>query len=180
MNRKQTQPWPACLVILGMVVAMAGASRAAEPLQAPRGEVLLTVSGAIGRGNAQGTTGRLEAQFDRAMLEQIGLSEVVTATPWHSGSVRFQGVTLKAVLTLVEARGSSLMASAHNEYAAVLPVSDATRYNTILAMKANGHDLTLRDKGPLFIIYPFDSDKALQTDLFYIRSVWQLRRLDVR
>lgn len=146
----------------------------------PRGEVLLTVTGAIGRGNAQDTSGRLEARFDRAMLEQIGFSEIETATPWHSGRVRFEGVLLKAVLALVEARGSSLMAFAHNEYAASLPASDATRYNMLIAMKANDRELTLRDKGPLFIIYPFDSDRALQTDIYYIRSVWQLRRVDVR
>jgi hypothetical protein len=94
--------------------------------------------------------------------------------------VRFEGVPIRAVLALVEARGSSLLAIAHNEYSATLPVSDVTRHNVILAMKANGETMTLRDKGPLFVIYPFDSDKALQTDIFYARSVWQLRRLDVR
>lgn len=151
-----------------------------EPLPAPRSEVLLTVGGAIGRGNAQDSAGRLEARFDRAMLEQIGLTEVKTATPWHTGTMRFEGVPLKALLALVESRGSNLLATAHNEYSAGLPVSDVARYNVILAMKLNGEVMTFRDKGPLFIIYPFDSDKALQTDTIYIRSVWQLRRLDVR
>lgn len=153
---------------------------AMEPLPAPRGEVLLTVSGAIGRGNAQDARGGLEARFDRTMLEQLGLTEVNTATPWHSGTMRFEGVLLRSVLTTVEARGSNLLATAHNEYSATLPASDAARHNVILAMKLNGETMTLRDKGPLFLIYPFDSDKALQTDMTYIRSVWQLRHIDVR
>jgi hypothetical protein len=185
LDRKLARPRLAAMLALVflMPAALVPAARhadAAEPLPAPRGDVLLTVSGAIGRGNAQGAGGRLEARFDRAMLEQIGVSEVVTATPWHTGSVRFEGVPLKALLALVEARGTNLFAIAHNDYTATLPISDATRYNVILATKANGELLTLRDKGPLFIIYPFDSDKALQTDIVYIRSVWQLRRLDVR
>lgn len=173
------RPWLAA-VIAGILAVSVQNSRAAEPLPAPRGEVLLTVGGAIGRGNAQDAAGRLEARFDRAMLEQIGTTEVNTATPWHSGVMRFEGVLLRALLAVVEVRGSNLHARAHNEYSATLPVSDAMHYDVILAMKLNGETLTLRDKGPLFIIYPFDTDKALQTDMTYLRSVWQLRRIDVR
>ena len=167
------------LLVAGVLAVSATAGHAAEPLPVPRGEVLLTVGGAIGRGNAQDAAGRSEARFDRAMLEQIGLIEVNTATPWHSGVMHFEGVPLRAVLAMVEARGSNLLATAHNEYSAMLPVSDAARHDVILAMKLNGEAMTLRDKGPLFIVYPFDSDKVLQTDMTYIRSVWQLRRIDV-
>jgi len=175
----QAQRWLA-LLVAGVLVLTGQGSHAAEPLPAPRGEVLLTVGGEIGRGNAQDASGRLEARLDRAMLEQLGLTEVNTTTPWHSGTMRFEGVLLRAVLGLVEARGSNLLATAHNEYSATLPASDAARYNVILAMKLNGETMTLRDKGPLFIIYPFDSEKALQNDMTYIRSVWQLRHIDVR
>lgn len=174
-----TRRWLA-LLIAGILAVSMQDSSAAEPLPMPRGEVLLTVGGAIGRGNAQDASGRLEARFDRSMLEQIGFTEVKTATPWHSGVMRFDGVLLRSVLAMVESRGSTLLATAHNEYSAMLPVSDAARYDVILATKLNGEVMTLRDKGPLFIIYPFDSDKALQTDMTYIRSVWQLRRIDVR
>lgn len=175
----RARPWLA-LLIVAILMCSIQSGHAAEPLPAPRGEVLLTVGGEIGRGNAQDASGRLEARLDRAMLEQLGLTEVNTATPWHSGTMRFEGVLLRAVLGLVEARGSNLLATAHNEYSATLPVSDAARYNVILAMKLNGETMTLRDKGPLFIIYPFDSEKALQNDMTYIRSVWQLRHIDVR
>ena len=168
------------LLMAGIWAVSAAAGHAAEPLPAPRGEVLLTVGGVIGRGNSQDVAGRLEARFDRTMLEEIGFTQVTTTTPWHSGAMRFEGVLLRAVLAMVEARGGNLLATAHNEYSTTLPVSDAARYNVILAMKLNGEVMTLRDKGPLFIIYPFDSDKALQTDMTYIRSVWQLRRIDVR
>lgn len=175
----RARPWLA-LLIVAILMCSIQSGHAAEPLPAPRGEVLLTVGGEIGRGNAQDASGRLEARLDRAMLEQLGLTEVNTATPWHSGSMRFEGVLLRAVLGLVEARGSNLLATAHNEYSATLPASDAARYNVILAMKLNGETMTLRDKGPLFIIYPFDSEKVLQNDMTYIRSVWQLRHIDVR
>lgn len=158
-----------------MLCGLPVVARAAEPLPLPQGEVLLTVTGQIGRQNGNG-----QARFDRAMLEKLGWSEVVTATPWHSKVMRFEGVPLRAVLEAVNATGETLLAGALNDYAAQIPVADARHYNLILAMKADGAPLTLRDKGPLFVIYPYDSDRALQTDSVYIRSVWQLNRLDVR
>jgi hypothetical protein len=40
--------------------------------------------------------------------------------------------------------------------------------------------MPIRDKGPLFIVYPFDSDPRLQTEQYYGRAVWQLKELNVR
>ena len=39
--------------------------------------------------------------------------------------------------------------------------------------------MPVSDKGPLFIVYPYDSDPALHSQKFYGRSVWQLSRLIV-
>ncbi len=166
------------LLAPAMVMAMAAGlpAHAAEPLPPPQGDVLLTVTGQIGRSN----TGTGEARFDRAMLEQLGMTEVVTSTPWHPKVMRFEGVLLRVLLSTVQARGRNLLASAHNDYTARLPVQDAERYDVILALRADGHDLTLRDMGPVFIIYPYDSDRTLKADGIYARSVWQLRRLEVR
>jgi hypothetical protein len=38
----------------------------------------------------------------------------------------------------------------------------------------------VRDKGPLFIVYPYDSDPQLATQTFYGRSAWQLAKLIVK
>src|SRR5688572_11026358 len=47
------------------------------PLSEPSGTVLLTLTGAITNTNSPG-----KAKFDRAMLESIGLTELVTSTPY--------------------------------------------------------------------------------------------------
>lgn len=167
------------LAIAMLIGSGAGAEQSAA-LPAPQGDVILTVTGKIGRSNGQNAAGHREARFDRAMLEQLGRTEIVTMTPWYKDVMRFEGVLLREVLAAVAAEGDSLHAVAHNDYAADLPVDDAKRYDVILAMKANGQVLTLRDKGPLFIIYPYSSDKALRTELISYRSVWQLRSLEVR
>jgi hypothetical protein len=40
--------------------------------------------------------------------------------------------------------------------------------------------MSLREKGPLWIIYPFDSSPEYQTELTYSRSIWQLNRIEVQ
>jgi len=39
--------------------------------------------------------------------------------------------------------------------------------------------MQVRDKGPLFIIYPYDSMQELQSQTYYTRSAWQVAKLIV-
>ena len=59
-------------------------------------------------------------------------------------------------------------------------MEDVTRYNVILAVKRNGEYMPVRDKGPLFIIYPFDSNPELKSQTYYSRSVWQVAKIVVK
>jgi hypothetical protein len=40
--------------------------------------------------------------------------------------------------------------------------------------------MPVQNRGPLFIVYNFDSDPELKNQKFYSRSVWQVARLEVR
>ena len=50
----------------------------------------------------------------------------------------------------------------------------------LLALKRNGEYMPVRDKGPLFIVYPFDSRPEPSISGSTRGSAWQLARLDVR
>jgi len=58
-------------------------------------------------------------------------------------------------------------------------MEDFKKFNVILAMKRDGNYMPVRDKGPLFIIYPYDSDPQLQSQTYYTRSAWQVAKLIV-
>jgi len=47
-------------------------------------------------------------------------------------------------------------------------------------MKRDGVDMPVSDKGPLFIVYPYDSEPELKSQLFYSRSAWQVAELIVK
>jgi hypothetical protein len=134
---------------------------------------ILTISGKIGR--ADGTS-----QWDREGLEKLGLASFETTTPWHNGKVRFEGVPLKVLMKEVGASGSSVQALALNDYATEIPLADFEKYGVILAMKRDGEYMPVRDKGPLFIVYPYDSDPDLKSQKFYSRSAWQVKALVVK
>ncbi|WP_370152672.1 molybdopterin-dependent oxidoreductase [Ferrovibrio sp.] len=175
------RPGTGCLGLAVLLLALLLARGAvADTLPQPGDAVVLTVAGKISRSNGQDAAGRPEARFDLAMLQHLGITEFVTATPWHRGRVRFEGVLVRRLLEEVGASGDRLYAVAHNEYTANIPRDDAVRYDMILALRANGHQLGLRDKGPVFIVYPYDTDAALRSDVMYSRSVWQLRRLEIQ
>ncbi len=151
------------------------ASRAAGSLAAPREAPILTISGKIGITNAQGA-----AQFDRSMLEAVGMELIETTTPWYSGTVRFEGVPLRKLMLAVGASGENVAVVALNDYSSEIPVADFEKYNVILALKRNSEYMPVRDKGPLFVVYPYDSAPELKTQKFYSRSVWQVARLVVK
>ena len=151
----------------------ATASLAAD-LPQPSGEVILTVKGNIAHSNAEG-----EARFDRAMLEALGTTQIKTRTPWHDGTVTFEGVPFKTLIEYVGGEGESVNAIALNDYGTTIPMTDIQETGVILATKLNGRDMEVRDKGPVFVIYPYDSDPALQTQTFYARSAWQVAELSV-
>jgi hypothetical protein len=156
--------------VIGMVARPATAAALAAPTQKP----ILTISGKINVRN-QGDT----AQFDRAMLESLGMTSFETTTPWYQGTARFDGVRMDHLMETVGAFGERVLAYALNDYSTELPISDFRKYNVLLALKRDGAYMPVRDKGPLFIIYPFDSDPELKHQRFYSRSAWQLARLTV-
>ncbi len=80
----------------------------------------------------------------------------------------------------VGATGSSLVAYALNDYSTEIPMEDFTRYPVMLALKRNGEYMPVRDKGPLFIVYPYDSSPELKHQKYYSRSAWQVAKMVVK
>jgi hypothetical protein len=161
--------------LLFTALALFALAATAATLPPPAEKPMLTISGKIGVRNADNA-----AQFDRAMLESIGMVTVETTTPWYKGPVKFEGVPLKKLMAAVEASGEKIVATALNDYTVEVPMEDIARYNVILALKRDGEYMPVRDKGPLFIVYPFDSSPELKSQKFYSRSVWQVAKLEIR
>ena len=143
-------------------------------LSKPVGKVLLTVSGNIENTNEDG-----KAIFDIASLENLGTVSFQTSSPWYNGRTTFTGISLQKLMDYVGAKGSVVKVTALNDYTTVIPLSDFKKYNVILALKINGEYMRIRDKGPLFIVYPYDSIPELNNQIFYSRSAWQVSSMKI-
>lgn len=121
-----------------------------------------------------------EVTFDRDALEAMGLVSIKTATPWSNGVVDFEGVPLKLLLEKADAVGTVATVVALNDYSVDIPITDFETYGTILAVKRDGEYMPVADQGPFFVVYPFDSDPALQGQPYYGRAVWQVKEISVQ
>jgi len=153
--------------------ALDGTSGSALP--PPTGPVVLKVSGNIDRGNSEDGV-----KLDWATLESLGVTTLRTTTVWTVGEVEFEGVLARDVLDAVGAHGSEVVATALNDYAVTLPLNELYQYPVLLAFKMNGEYLQVRDKGPLWIVYPRDQFPELRNSMTDKKWVWQLSELEVR
>jgi hypothetical protein len=155
------------------VAATAGLAGAAE-LPAPTGKVLLEIKGDIAVKNSDGS-----AIFDRAMLESLGTRKLQTSTPWTDGRPVFEGVLMRDVMKRVGADGETLTVVALNDYKITLPTADFEKYPVLLAFKMDGEILKVRDKGPLWIIYPQDEYDELRDKSVHRKWAWQIKEFNV-
>lgn len=147
----------------------------AKELPAPTGRVILTVTGEISNVN----TARGTAEFDRQMLVDLGMVEIKTKTPWSENVDLYEGPLFRSLIEAVGANSDTLSVTALNDYSALVPVKDSFDYDVILAIDMNGEVMRIRDKGPIFILYPFDTDPSLNNEVIYNRSVWQIKAINV-
>ena len=146
----------------------------AGELTKPTGKVILTMSGNIENTNESG-----KAALDIASLEKLGTVSFQTTSPWYNGRTTFTGISLQKLMDYVGAKGTVVKITALNDYTTVIPLSDFKKYNVILALKVNGEYMRIRDKGPLFVVYPYDSLPELNTQIYYSRSAWQISKMDI-
>lgn len=157
------------------VVAQATLTEGAIP--APVGDVVLTITGAIGMDNVGGEVNSVE--FDMETLEALGLVEYETFDPDATGADNtFQGVLLSVLLDAVEVDPSAttIQAIALNNYEAPLPISDAADWSVLIATQMNNAYLSIEDFGPTRIVYPYN-DFELEQEVYNARWVWSLHSL---
>lgn len=146
-----------------------------EALRAPTGRVILTISGNISRTNSGD-----KAEFDLDMLQALGTRTLAITTSWTDGIQNFSGATMRDLMETVGAKGKTVEAVALNDYTYTIEIEDFSLYPVILATKLNGNILKVRDKGPLWIIYPLDRFTDIERNSIERRMVWQLRHLIVK
>lgn len=162
-------------LLLALACCLLGAPLQVTALDAPTGKVLLSITGRLQQPHHAG-----QVDFDDAMLAALPQRTVTTRTPWDKAPRRFTGPLLRDVLAAAGAQGEQLRAVALNDYHVDIPVADARLHDVVVARLVDEQPVRVRDRGPLLIVYPFDTDDRLRAGVYVARSIWQLRRIEIQ
>jgi hypothetical protein len=162
---------PVALVCAALVLA--GSMALADDFAAPKGDVLLTASGMITATNKDAVLA-----LDQDQLAALPQHSFSTSTTWTEGTPTFQGVLLKDYIAAVGATGTTITLTALNDYKITMPLADVKDDGPMLAYLMDGKTMSLRDKGPIWLVYPYDANADYRTEVAYARSIWQLDRIE--
>jgi hypothetical protein len=149
-----------------------GTLAAGEKIAAPQGEVVLTVTGAIGAHNM----GR-RLQLDLASLERMRQVRLEAAEPFLKRRVMFEGVLLSDLLAVAGVPGSATKVSltALDDYKVDFKVADVRSSQMLLATKADGKHMPVDRSGPIRIVFPDSSSLGRNPDLW----IWSVSSMKV-
>lgn len=167
-------PNPRRTVLLALVaavgLALQGAGAIAQQSDAPPDTILTVVP----------APGAEPVHFTEADLDNLTFQTFQTSTIWTEGVQEFSGPSRATVL---EAAGAvdgvrRFRLTALNDYAVLIDMSQVEADVPIIANRMNGAKFSVRDKGPLWVVFPYDSASRYRTETIFSISVWQLRRIE--
>ena len=140
-------------------------------------ETVLTVSGT----DAAGQDVVLEYSMeDLLALEQTTIS---TLNNYVDDKTTFSGPLAKDVFQGIDLEATdTVKASAVNDYFVSIPAVDFLESPVILAVLRDGKPMSLRDKGPVWIIYQtedYSDDTEPSVSMIHNRLIWQLSKMEV-
>ena len=119
------------------------------------------------------------AALDRAGMAELPQTEFTTRTIWTEGPQRFEGVSQATLLARHGLDPARLDLVAVNDYTVSLPAEAIGPVYPVIAHSRNGAPMSLRNKGPFWLVYDYDSDPDFRRETVYMRSIWQLDRITV-
>lgn len=118
--------------------------------------------------------------FTLEELLALPQTTVVTKNDYLDNKTVFQGPRLRLVLEELNVdRSANLRMTALNDFSSDVPAMDAFNYDVILAVLRDGETMSVRNKGPIWVIYPMDDHPQLQDEAYNGRLVWQLKNIIV-
>lgn len=119
-----------------------------------------------------------KTSFTLDQLLEHADQEIVTNTPWTEDDTSFVGISAQRLLKLIGREQADLKVVALNNYWSTIPFSDIEKYNPLFALKKDGKVMTVRDKGPVWVIYPLTDFDELNNEVLHSRMVWQVSQIE--
>ncbi|MCC9621102.1 molybdopterin-dependent oxidoreductase [Thalassospira sp. MA62] len=126
------------------------------------------------------TLGGDKIKLSVEQLAEMPATEFETTTPWTTGVQKFRGVSFAQLFDAYGITSETVRVAALNDYSVIVPTADLRNDGAILAYHLNGSEMSVREKGPFWVVFPYDSDPRFQTDAYWAYSVWQVKAIDAQ
>lgn len=160
------------LLVLIVLAGLVGCLTQGEPeaISGPTGEIVLTVSGSIGKLNAGDTY-----QFDMENFKMLPYTTITTPDPHLEATIEYGGVLLKDILSAVDAKDAEeVKIIAKDGYTAVIKVADLD-LGILIAYMADGSEIGDDKGGPLKIIFSEEAQKVYGPENW----VWWITNVEI-
>ncbi|GMQ48943.1 hypothetical protein [Vibrio sp. 10N] len=114
---------------------------------------------------------------DQDLLE-LPQTEIATELPWIDGVSRFSGVQLTDIFNHIKTPIPKTMTFvALNNYQVEVEIQDIEKYQPIIANRKNGEMMSVRDKGPFWVIFPLSEYPEIDNTDYHAKMIWQLKEV---
>lgn len=148
------------------------ASAASMKIPAPKGEPVLTVSGAIAQRNAGN-----RLVFDLRSLERLPTTELDVYEPFLKKRVTFTGVDMKHILAAAGVKDGATTAHfvALDDYKIDMKVDLLQRAGVVMAIRDSGKKIPIAAGGPIRIVFGDDNSTGEDADLW----IWSVESIEI-
>lgn len=103
---------------------------------------------------AEGVAHPMSQRIALDQLAAMPQAEVRAVTPWTEGEVTFAGVAFQTLAHSLGVAGGKVVLRALNAYEITLDTSRVIEDGGVLATRMNGKPIPIRDKGPVWLVFP--------------------------
>lgn len=119
--------------------------------------------------------------LDRNQLEAFPQTTITTTSPYYEGTAEFSGPSLKRVLESAGLSGQSRITfQALNDYQVEASLDEVMGLNAIVATRMNGKPMSVRNRGPFWVMLPLSDRPELDSEEYHRFMVWQLNRIGLQ
>ncbi|WP_227498036.1 molybdopterin-dependent oxidoreductase [Marinobacter santoriniensis] len=119
--------------------------------------------------------------LDRNQLEAFPQTTITTTSPYYEGTAEFSGPSLKRVLESAGLSGQSRITfQALNDYQVDADLDEVMGLDAIVATRMNGKPMSVRNRGPFWVMLPLSDRPELDSEEYHRFMVWQLNRIGLQ
>jgi hypothetical protein len=124
------------------------------------------------------TNGNESTVLDWSDLESLPQATIKTASPYFEGEVEFSGPTLRSVINQIDAsEKKKITFIALNNYRVSGDITKLLSMDAIVATRQDGKTMSIRQRGPFWVMLPLSDRPELDHEDFHRFMVWQLDQI---